>query len=397
MPYQRDGTWYSDFMVTSGGRRRRYRLCLGAEIKTKRQAEAAERAMQVELERQASAPAPLTSVAQAGGAEPELPPAAFSGFARLWLDTYAKVHLRPSTTTRHEKTIRTWLIPYFKDRPIGQITRLDVQRFVAHCAGSDGKRTGKRLAPKTVNEHLSCLSTMLARAVTWGYLRKNPCEGVDRLEQQPEEWDFYTAEESERWLLACREVAPGWYPFFLTGFRTGLRLGELFALEWGDLDFHRNKLHVRRAVSDGQITLPKSGKRRTVDLSPHLAETLQGHRHARGALVFCSADGERMNRDHIKHPWSRITRASGLRLLRHHDMRHSFASQLVAKGVPILAVQQLLGHATLLMTMRYAHLAPGASQQFVRLLDDDTTRLPPTNAEALTTNPAPVWHNRVTS
>lgn len=391
MAFQRNGTWYSDFTAPNptGAGRRRYRLSLGTNVRNQREADAAERALLAEIERRAAPnPAPRLEPAAPTG----LPPAAFSGFARLWLDTYARVHLKPSTVLRHEKTIRVWLVPYFGDRQLAEISHLDVQRFVAHCAGGEGKKTGRKLAPKTVNEHLSCLSTMLSRAVVWGYLRRSPCEGVDRLGQAPEEWDFYTSEETEVWLAACREVAPGWYAFFLTGFRTGLRLGELFALEWGDLDFHRSKIHVRRSISDGQVTLPKSGKRRIVDMSPHLAETLQAHRHLRGKLVFCAEDGERLNRDNIKHPWLRITRRAGLRQLRHHDMRHSFASQLVAKGVPILAVQQLLGHASLTMTMRYAHLAPGASQQFVSLLDSSERKGAVTNADPLTTNATPLRH-----
>jgi integrase len=288
----------------------------------------------------------------------------------LWLDTFANVHLRPSTSIRHEKTIRVWLVPYFKDRELTSISRLDVHKFLAHCAQSPAKKTGRSLSPKTINEHLSCLSTMLNQAKEWGYLYKNPCEGVDRLELEPEEWDFYTAEEADRWLKTCLDLEPEWYPFFLTGFRTGLRLGEMFGLEWGDIDFAKRKIHVRRAVSGKQVTLPKSGKRRVVEMSPQLAQVLKGHKHLISPLVFCTGSGERLNRDRIKHPWNRITRGAGMRQLRHHDMRHSFASQLVMKGVPLLAVQQLLGHASLTMTMRYAHLAPGASQTFISLLDD---------------------------
>lgn len=374
MAFQRKGgAWYSDFTgpdLERGGRRR-YRLSLGT-VSGQREAEVAERRMQAGLEQEAARreqPAQPQAPGRPVSEPSALPDAAFSGFARFWLDTYAKIHMRPASALRHEKTIRVWLIPFFHDRLLRTITRLDIQRFVAHSAGSVSRHTKRTLSPKTVNDHLSCLSTMLNQAVAWGYLRENPCEGTGRMEAEPERWDFYTAEETEAWLQACRESEPRWYPFFLTGFRTGLRIGEMFALEWGDLDFRSMKLHVRRAVSAGQITLPKNKKRRVVDMSPHLAGTLQQHRHLHGPLVFCTGEGGRLSRDMIRHPWVRITRLAGLRQLRHHDMRHSFASQLVMKSVPILAVQQLLGHASLEMTMRYAHLAPGANQQFVALLD----------------------------
>jgi site-specific recombinase XerD len=76
-----------------------------------------------------------------------------------------------------------------------------------------------------------------------------------------------------------------------------------------------------------------------------------------------------VRRETLLHPWKRVTRASGLKAITPHDMRHSFASQLVMLGAPLAHVQELLGHSTIAMTQRYAHLAPGTTAPWVALLD----------------------------
>jgi site-specific recombinase XerD len=110
-----------------------------------------------------------------------------------------------------------------------------------------------------------------------------------------------------------------------------------------------------------------------VELSPAVVAALREYRHLRGNLVFSMPDGSHLTRDILKHPFGRVIRASALPTIRIHDMRHSFASQLVMEGVPLKGVQELLGHADIKMTMRYAHLAPESKTNYVALLDGDRT------------------------
>lgn len=162
---------------------------------------------------------------------------------------------------------------------------------------------------------------------------------------------------------------PEWHAFFLTAFRTGMRLGEIFALSWGDIDFIRHRLCVRRSVFKDTFVSPKNNRVRWIPMTEDLEATLKDHKHLRGDLVFCRSDGKPLNRDILKHHFNRITFASGLPAIRHHDMRHSFASQLAMAGVSLLAISKLLGHSGTQVTERYAHLSPSSLDDAVKVLE----------------------------
>ncbi len=120
---------------------------------------------------------------------------------------------------------------------------------------------------------------------------------------------------------------------------------------------------MRRNVVWGHLGTPKSGKSREISLSNDALGALKAHRHLRGALVFCDAGGHMLTEGEVRHPMWRACKRAGLRLITWHVCRHSFASHLVMRGAPIKAVQELLGHSSILMTMRYVHLAPEVARE----------------------------------
>lgn len=113
---------------------------------------------------------------------------------------------------------------------------------------------------------------------------------------------------------------------------------------------------MRRSVWRKQIGAPKSGRAREVPLNDRALHALRGHRHLRGPLVFCKDDGSQLSAEMAEVAIRRTSKKAGLRKMGWHSLRHTFASQLVMKGAPLKAVQELLGHATIGMTMRYSHL-----------------------------------------
>jgi len=155
----------------------------------------------------------------------------------------------------------------------------------------------------------------------------------------------------------------------LTGLRTGLRLGELRGLRWRDVDLVAKRLVVRVAADEkNELHPPKSGRSRVIDLGDDVLAELARHRHLR-THVFDDEDGSILTGSQCRKALDRITRRAQLRELGWHVLRYTFASHLFMRGALPRAVQELMGHATLQMTMRYAHLSPDLRRDTVRLLD----------------------------
>jgi integrase len=177
-----------------------------------------------------------------------------------------------------------------------------------------------------------------------------------------------------------------------------MRLGELLGLQWGDIDFNGRFIEVRRNLVAGRETTPKSGKTRRVDMSNQLTETLRSLLIARKAealkkgwgkvpdWVFCNEDGRPLDGDNLRHRvFYKILRKAGLRRVRFHDLRHTFASLLLQQNESPAYVKEQLGHASIQITVDvYGHLIPGANRQAVDRLDDTTVRHPGATTTGLT-------------
>ena len=352
------GAWYVYFRYRDqNGKVRRFRRSTGIGT-TKRQAQKIECQWKQELEARSLLGIDISGQSQNSTTKP----ATFSGFAKHWYDTYVKPNNKRTEIVKKETLIRVHLVPALGDTELTNITPEHISKLIA-------VKNNKGLSPKTINNILGCLRTMLNTAIRWDYLNTNPVNQIKPLKVPISEFDYYDPEETERFLATVRKYEPKWYPFFLTALRTGMRIGEIFALRWEHIDFGRNTIRVQENFDGREIVTPKGGRSREVPMSTELSKTLEQLQGKRKELVFPYKDGTHLTRSRIKWPFWRMIEKSGLHKIRLHDMRHSFASQLVTKGVHLRTVQQLLGHADIRMTERYAHLAPSMSQDAVNLLD----------------------------
>ena len=169
----------------------------------------------------------------------------------------------------------------------------------------------------------------------------------------------------EVWALVRAAASETDAALFLTAAFTGLRLGELFALCWRDVDFTGSVIRVRASYAAGALTSPKSGKVRAVPMAPDVASALGAARPA-GALGRRRRPGVPRARPAATWTARRLRRrykaaltAAGLRQLRFHDLRHTFGTRMIAKA-DIRRVQEWMGHADIQTTMRYLHYAPRA-------------------------------------
>lgn len=197
---------------------------------------------------------------------------------------------------------------------------------------------------------------------------------LPRLRVPERHFDFLTNEEARCLIDAAR--TPEARLWILFALRTGARAGEQLALRWGDIDWHGNKVGFQRSAIRGVEGPTKSGRVRHVPMSPELAAALKAARHLRSALVFCRPDGKPLTLWQLHTGLETACRRAGLRQMRWHDLRHSFASQLATNGVPLRRIQEWLGHSTIHMTMRYAHLAPSGDADLLATLDGGAASAP---------------------
>lgn len=154
----------------------------------------------------------------------------------------------------------------------------------------------------------------------------------------------------------------------LCALRTGMRIGEICALDWSDINWQQRTITVRRSVVEGIMDSPKNNRIRTIPLAEDLYELFSAHRLKTG-LIFPGPDGNHMRKS--SWPWKALRRAckrAGLPVIGWHPLRHTFASELTTQAIPMKATQMLLGHSSMQMTERYAHLSPSALSNAISVL-----------------------------
>lgn len=289
----------------------------------------------------------------------ELKEASFAEFARKWLADYAKPHTKPSTYDGYRRYLEGHWIPLLGARRLQAVATSDIEEAAAALSA-------RGLRAKSVNNYLVPLKRLFAHAVRWGYLKQSPATAVQRLPVPHREMRALTPAEIRRLLAA---VPAEHRLLFELAALTGLRRGELFALKWGDVDLRTARLHVRRAVWQGQFGSPKSERSlRAVDLAPRLVELLEAARpegsfeEIADRLIFPGAGGgPRDPTSFLRRHFTPALARAGLAGVRFHDLRHSYASLLILAGEHPKYLQAQLGHASITTTLdRYGHLLPGA-------------------------------------
>jgi integrase len=280
--------------------------------------------------------------------------------------TYSRNNNKPSAVRSKELTLKNHLVPAFGRVCLDAIGPAEIERYKAAKLKMGLRKKG--LTKKSVNNHLAILRKLLNLAVEWGRLPAAP--KVKALKLPPPEFDFLGFDELTRFLAA----PPEWFTFVMVPLKTGLRVGEVLALKWEDVDLKAGRLMVRRTLWEDVEGPPKGGRAREMPLGDEIAAALKRHRELHGPLksayVFSDAEVKRLSHSMVKDVVPSICKRAGLpKRLTSHDLRHTFASHLVMRGAPLKAVQELLGHATIDMTMRYAHLSPDVKRDAVRLLD----------------------------
>jgi integrase len=292
------------------------------------------------------------------GTYQEIPDITFEAFARKFLQAHA-VRVREKTLATYSSHLETRIIPYFAGRKLKSIRAIDIESFLAHL-----KNQG--VTPATSAKYLRTLKLVLKRACQWKFLVENPAEYIKPPRVERKEMDCLDPQEVRKLIAATDER---YRVLVMTACYTGLRQGELLGLKWEDIDFKSNRIFVRRTWQEGRFYEPKSKySRRAVVVPPVLMEALKEHQArqlvdgpiSELGLVFPNEAGKPLDRHNLltRVLWPALTRA-GLRRIRWHDLRHSYAATLISRGENIKFVQKQLGHSSIQITLDiYGHLLP---------------------------------------
>lgn len=349
--YKRDKVWYLDIRVK--GRRIRRRVGTSKKV-----AELALKDAEVKVARH-----------EFGFARKDI---ALDKLFELFLE-YSRAHHRSGSTRRFRAIIDNFSrfigakssITFLSEITIETIDQYKIYRRAPQgmSAGngsaslSENSRTSSKvIAAETVNYELKTLTNVFNRAISWGYLKDNPIKNVKRFKvDKAKSIRFLSIEECQRFLSAC---PPDLYPIFFTYLNTGMRKSELIYLEWADIDFKRRKINIQWK----EFWQPKSGKRE-IPMTKPLFELLQELKQKNSAgqrsdFVFPYKDGG-ITKTKLREKLVEIADQAGIKgLTKLHTLRHTFASQLIMKGVDLPTVKKLMGHSDIQTTMIYSHLAP---------------------------------------
>lgn len=258
----------------------------------------------------------------------------FDEFAQMYIDQV--VPLLKSVRTERNR-VASW-IKIFGTRSLGQITRTEIEAW-----RRDRMLTCK---PATINRDLSRPRRMLNVAVEWELLEESPMKGMKFLRENNARTRYLSIEECQRLIASC--IAPHIRAIVTVALHSGMRMGEILNLRWPDLDFHASFILVRDS---------KNGQARHVPMDATLATLFSAYpRHPETDLVFASPTGARFT--DIRVGFQNACHRAAITDLHFHDLRHTFASQFMMAGGDLYILKEILGHASITMTQRYAHLSP---------------------------------------
>ena len=241
------------------------------------------------------------------------------------------------------------LLDFFRNKRLNNITPILIEQYKGKRLNEDG------MMPATVNREIACLKCIFNWAIKNGKADVNPMKQVKLLKENNTRLRFLSQEEIIQLKNNCSERIR---PIVETALMTGMRRGEILNLKWEDVNFQQGIIVIKNS---------KSGKLREIPICSALRKVMEQYSNAStGEYVFCSELGQPYRNFYTG--FQRIVKKAGIEDFSFHDLRHTAASYLIMLGIDIVTVKEILGHSSINMTLRYAHLSPLHKREAMEIL-----------------------------
>lgn len=295
-----------------------------------------------------------------------------------WLEVYITPNVSPTTLSRYEGMIKRYIKPLIGHIQVQQLTTLAVQAWVNSLKVSP--ITQKEMAVATIKHSYHVLKGSLDKAVLAGIIPRSPCSGIMLPKGQKKPAVVYDEAQIKQLIAAAK----GTEMEIVIDIELclGLRRGELLGLQWDDIDFEKNQIHVvrNRVVVNGKSIVkdPKTeSSRRTVDVPVQLIQKLRQHKtncianrlrlgkdYTVTDFVIVHPDGRPIYPEYLSQLFTKLQKKADLPKCRFHDLRHLCASIMLMQGVNVKVAQEHLGHKDISTTMNiYSHVLPSVAKE----------------------------------
>jgi len=285
-----------------------------------------------------------------------------------YIELHAELHCKKTTCVGYKGYVKNHIEPFFENSKLKDITKISVDRFKK-------VKNDEGVSSQTINHLITFLKAVFQKMIDDEIISHNPLRKVKKLRVIHKKFEVLDSKEVEILLNTAQEHFSDFYPLIFTATFTGMRQGELLALSWDKIDWINRKIIIDANYTLREVTTPKSNKTRTIDMSEGLVKVLKEWKlrcvNNGKNLVFPNKEGNYIDPNNLnKRVYHPLIEKAGVKTVRFHDLRHTFASLLIAKNIPIKYIQSQLGHASIQMTMdTYGHILPEVTMQGVNALD----------------------------
>jgi integrase len=284
-----------------------------------------------------------------------LTPIKFQDFYEKWIAGRKNLGKADSTLRVEKERIENHVIPAFGKRQLHTISTTEFDSFLNNMVHEHG------ISFSTRNRYRSILHKLYSDAIKLRYTLQNPLTNIERLPEPIDPYDYFeSSAECELYLKFSKTISEDFHLLVIIALNSGMRLGEILALQVRDINFEMEFINVFKTYdfSTSRVKTTTKGKKgRRVGISESLKQTLWKYRMYPKDMFLFKIDDSFPSHTFIYRRHERVLKLAGLKRIRFHDLRHTFASHFIMNGGSVSELQSILGHSTVRMTERYSHLA----------------------------------------